>query len=168
MNHEIKQYRVTGEQPTPLRWVILILTVWLFCMIQTAFLSYVPLFGATIELTAAFVLLVAWKRGPVVGGILGVVGGFLLDALMGQSVSILPVMLLGFGLYAAFAAKLLFDQPLTYMIMTLPAYVVLGVWRAVSVGRFVHLFAVVFAGVIGSVIVYIPTLVKVLRRKKNS
>lgn len=163
MNHEMKQYRVAKEPPTPLKWLLLILLVWLFAMLQSAFLSYVPIFGATVELTAALILLSGWKRGPVVGAVLGMIGGVLLDALMGQSVSILPLLLFAFGAYAAFAAKQLFDHPLTYMIMTLPAYIVIGIWRAVNVGRFSHLFAVMFAGVIGSLIVYIPAAVKFFR-----
>ncbi len=165
MNHEIKQYRVKSEQPTPLRWAVLILLMWLFSMLQAAFLSYVPFFGATMELTAALVLLIAWKRGPLVGGILGMIGGFLLDALMGQSISLLPLILFGFGVYAALAAKRLFDHPVTYFLMTLPAYLILGIWRAVNVGKFSHLFAVVFAGVVGSLIVYLPALVKYLKKK---
>lgn len=165
MNHEIKQYRVKSEQPTLVRWIVLILLLWLFALIQAAFLSYVPLFGATIELTAAFVLLIAWKRGPLVGGILGMIGGCLLDALMGQRISLLALILFGLGVYAALAAKRLFDRPLSYLLMTLPAYVILGVWRAISMAKFSHVFAVIFVGILASLIVYFPTLVKYFRRK---
>ena len=45
-------------------------------------------------------------------------------------------------------------------------HLLLGIWRAVCEKSFVHLFAVLLAGVIGSVIVYIPAGVKYLRGKK--
>ena len=165
MNHEMKQYRVVKEPPTLLKWIGMILLVWLVAMIQAAYFSYIPIFGATIELTAALVLLYGWKKGPMVGAVTGMIGGWLLDALMGQSISIMPLVLFAFGAYAAFAAKQLFDHPLTYILMTLPAYVVLGIWRAVAVSKFSHVFAVIFVGIIGSFIVYIPALIKYVKRR---
>ena len=163
MDHEIKDHRLTREPPTPLGWVGLVLLVWLFAIIQASFLSHIPIFSATIELTAALVLLLGWKRGALVGAILGMLGGFFLDALTGVGVSLLPLLFLAFGIFGALAAKRLFDHPLTYVIMTIPAHLVLGIWRAVCEKSFVHLFAVLLAGVVGSLIVYIPAAVKFFR-----
>lgn len=165
MDHEIKDHRLTREPPTPLKWVLFVLLVWLFAMLQASFLSHIPVFGATIELTAALVLLFGWKRGYMVGAILGMVGGFLLDALTGTGISLLPLLFFAMGIYASFAAKRLFDHPLTYIIMTIPAHLVLAVWRAICEKSFIHLFAVLLAGLIGSVIVYIPAGIKYFRKK---
>ena len=165
MDHEIKDHRLTREPPTLWKWTLLVLLVWLFAILQASFLSHIPVFGATIELTAALILLFGWKRGPIVGAIIGMIGGFLLDALTGVGISLLPLIFLAIGIYASFAAKRLFDHPLTYIIMTLPAHLVLGIWRAVCEKSFVHLFAVLLAGVVGSLIVYIPAGIKYFRKK---
>ena len=166
MNHEIRDDRKLAREPlTPLKWVLYLLLLWLFCIIQASFLSYVPVFGATVELTLALVLLLGWKKGPVAGAVFGMIGGFLLDALVGVGISVLPLLFLLCGIYAAFTARRLFDHPLTYLLMTVPAYVVVGAWRAICEKSFVHLFAVVLAGIIGSLIVYIPAAVRYFRRK---
>ena len=127
--------------------------------------SRCPIFGATVELTLALVLLLGWKKGPVAGAVFGMIGGFLLDALVGVGISVLPLLFLVCGVYAAFAARRLFDHSLTYLLMTVPAYVVVGAWRAICEKSFAHLFAVVLAGIIGSLIVYIPAAVRYFRRK---
>ena len=163
MDHEIRDHRLPREPPTPLGWVLFVLLVWLFAILQASFLSHIPVFGATVELTAALILLIGWKRGPIVGGILGMVGGLILDALTGVGISLLPLIFFGIAVYAAFAAKRLHDHPLTYIIMTIPAYLVLGAWRAICEKSFVHLFAILLAGLIGSLIVYIPAAVKFFR-----
>lgn len=166
MNHEIRDDRKLAREPlTPLKWALYLLLLWLFCIIQASFLSYVPIFGATVELTLALVLLLGWKKGPVAGAVFGMIGGFLLDALVGVGISVLPLLFLLCGIYAAFTARRLFDHPLTYLLMTVPAYVVVGAWRAICEKSFVHLFAVVLAGIIGSLIVYIPAAVRYFRRK---
>jgi hypothetical protein len=165
MNHEIKDHRLTREPPTPLKWALYILLIWLFVIIQASFLSHLPVFGATIELAFAFVLLFSWKQSPVVGGIFGMIGGFLLDALTGVDISVLPLIFMAAGVYAAFAARRLFDRPLTYIIMTIPAHLVLAAWRAICEKSLIHLFAVLLAGLIGSVIVYIPAGIKYFRKK---
>ena len=166
MNHEIRDDRKLAREPlTPLKWALYLLLLWLFCIIQASFLSYVPIFGATVELTLALVLLLGWKKGPVAGAVFGMIGGFLLDALVGVGISVLPLLFLLCGIYAAFTARRLFDHPLTYLLMTVPAYVVVGAWRAICEKSFAHLFAVVLAGIIGSLIVYIPAAVRYFRRK---
>ena len=167
MNYEIKDDRKLAREPlTPLKWVLYVALMWLFCMFQASFLSFIPLFGAVIELVYALVLLLGWKRGPMAGAVFGMIGGFLLDALTGVGISVLPLLFFVGGVCAAFAAKRLFDHPLTYLMMAVPSHLVLGIWRAVCEKSFVHLFAVLLAGVIGSVIVYIPAGVKYLRGKK--
>jgi hypothetical protein len=166
VNHEIRDDRKLAREPlTPLKWVLYLLLLWLFCIIQASFLSYVPIFGATVELTLALVLLLGWKKGPVAGAVFGMIGGFLLDALVGVGISVLPLLFLLCGIYAAFTARQLFDHPLTYLLMTVPAYADVGAWRAICEKSFVHLFAVVLAGIIGSLIVYIPAAVRCFRRK---
>lgn len=161
MNHEIKDDRKLAREPlTPLKWALYLLLLWLFCIIQASFLSYVPIFGATVEMTLALVLLLGWKRGPIAGAVFGMIGGFLLDALTGVGISVLPLLFLVCGVYAAFAARRLFDHPLTYVLMTIPAHLLLGAWRALGEKSIVHLFAVLLAGLIGSVIVYIPAAVR--------
>lgn len=166
MNYEIKNDRKSAREPlTPLKWALYVLLLWLFCIVQASFLSYVPLFGAVIELAFALVLLLGWKKGPVAGAVFGMIGGFLLDALTGVGISVLPLLFFVGGVYAAFVAKRLFDHPLTYLVMTVPVYLMLGIWRAICEKSFIHLFAVVLAGVIGSVIVYIPAGVRYWRGK---
>lgn len=165
MNHEIKDHRLGHESPTPFKWVLWLALLWLFAIIQASFLSHLPVFGATVEWTLALVLLFSWRQNPVVGGIYGMIGGFLLDALTGTGLSVLPLLFFLLAIYASFAARRLHDHPLTYLIMTLPAYLILGAWRAICEKSFVHLFAVLLAGWIGSVIVYIPAAVKYFRKK---
>lgn len=165
MNHEIRDHRLNRESPTPLRWVLWILLLWLFAIIQASFLSYLPLLGATVELTLALILLFGWRQNPVVGGIYGMIGGFLLDALTGEGLSVLPLVFFAGGVYAAFTARRLHDHPLTYLIMTVPAHLLLGAWRGLCERSLLYALAVVLAGLIGSVIVYIPAAVKYLRRK---
>jgi hypothetical protein len=165
MNHEIKDHRLTHESPTPLKWALWIALLWLFAIIQASFLSHLPIFGATVELTLALVLLFSWRQNPVVGGIYGMIGGFLLDALVGTGLSVLPLLFFAMGVYAAFTARRLHDHPLTYLIMTIPAHLVLGAWRGLCEKSVGHVFAVLLAGLIGSVIVYIPTAVKYFRKK---
>lgn len=165
MNHEIKDHRLNRESPTLLKWVIYIVLLWLFAILQASFLSHLPVFGATVELTLALVLLFSWRQNPVVGGIYGMIGGFLLDALTGSGLSVLPLLFFAMGVYAAFAARRLHDHPLTYLIMTIPSHLILGVWRGLCEKSIGHMFAVLLAGLIGSVIIYIPAAVKYFRRK---
>ena len=64
MNYEIKDDRKLSREPlTPLKWGLYVALLWLFCMFQASFLSFIPLFGAVIELVYALVLLLGWKRG---------------------------------------------------------------------------------------------------------
>ena len=165
MNHEIKDRRAKSESPTLVKWVIYGLLAWLFAVIQVGFLSHVAIFGATIEVTFAFILMIGWKKGPVVGGILGMIGGFILDALMGVTISVLPLLFFAAGVYAAFAAKRLFDHPLTYVLMSVPAHVVLAGWRGLCENSMGYALAVLLAGLIGSVVVYIPEGIRYFRGK---
>lgn len=165
MNHEMKDHRLTRESPTPLKWVLWITLLWLFAILQASFLSHLPILGATVEITLALILLFSWRQNPVVGGIYGMIGGFLLDALASTGLSVLPLLFFAMGAYAAFAARRLHDHPVTYLLMTIPAHLVLGAWRAVCEKSIGHLFAVLLAGFIGSVIVYIPAAVKYFRKK---
>ena len=165
MNHEIRDHRAMREAPTPLKWVLYLALLWLLAMVQASFLSHLPLFGATIELTLAMVLLFSWRQNPVVGGIYGMIGGFLLDALVGSGLSVLPLLFFMLGVYAALAARRLHDHPVTYFLMTLPAHVVLAAWRGVCEKSVGHALAVILAGLIGSVIVYVPAAVRFFKRK---
>ncbi len=165
MNHEIKDHRLNHESPTPLKWALWLALLWLFAIIQASFLSHLPVFGATVEWTLALVLLFSWRQNPVVGGIYGMIGGFLLDALTGIGLSVLPVVFLALAIYASFAARRLHDHPLTYLIMTVPAHLILGVWRGICEKSIGHMFDVLLAGLIGAVIVYIPAAVRYFRRK---
>lgn len=165
MNHEIRDHRLTREAPTLRVWVLWIALLWLFAILQASFLSYLPILGATVELTLALVLLFGWRQNSVVGGIYGMIGGFLLDALTGTGLSVLPLIFFAAGVYASFSARRLHDHPLTYLIMTLPAHVVLAAWRGVCEKSVWHALATLLAGLIGSVIVYIPAAVKYFRRK---
>ena len=165
MNHEIRDHRLTREAPTLRVWVLWIALLWLFAILQASFLSYLPILGAAVELTLALVLLFGWRQNPVVGGIYGMIGGFLLDALVGTGLSVLPLLFFAMGVYAAFTARRLHDHPLTYLIMTLPAHVVLAAWRGLCEKSVWYALATLLAGLIGSVIVYIPTAVKYFRKK---
>lgn len=165
MNHEMKDHRLTRESPTPLKWVLWMMLLWLFAILQASFFSHLPILGATVEITLALILLFSWRQNPVVGGIYGMIGGFLLDALTKTGFSVLPLIFFVAGVYAAFAARRLHDHPLTYLIMTIPAHLVLSAWRGLCEKSILHGLAVLLAGLIGSVIVYIPATVKYFRKK---
>ena len=93
MNYEIKDDRKLSREPlTPLKWVLYLALIWLFCIVQASFLSFIPLFSAVIELVYALVLLLGWKHGPMAGAVFGMMGGFLLDALTGVGISVLPLL----------------------------------------------------------------------------
>ena len=165
MNHEIKQHRLTKEPPTVKKWILYILLLWLLVILQASFLSHLTIFGAVIEIAFAMILFFGWKQSPLVGGIYGIVGGFLLDALTYSDHSLIPLLFFAGGVYASFAAKRLHDHPLTYLIMTVPAHVVLAAWRGVCEKSVGHALAVILAGLIGSMIVYIPAAVRFFKRK---
>ena len=155
--------RSVRERPTVPSVIVCALICWLAASVQVGFFHALPVCGAVVELTFALVCYIGWRRGALTGAVAGVVGGFVLDALTTVGLSVLPVLFMLGGIYMALAAEHLFDRPLTHLLALLPAYAVLGGYRAMVVGRFSHLFAVLLAGYIASVILYIPSAIRFYR-----
>lgn len=158
--------RSVRERPTVVSVILCALITWLSVMVQVGFFQPLPICGATVELTFAIICYVGWRRGALTGAVAGVVGGATLDALTSTGVSVLPVLMMLAGIYMALAAEHLFDRPLTYLLALLPAYAVLGGYRALIFGRFSHVFAVMLCGYLASVVIYIPAAIRYFRRAR--
>lgn len=158
--------RSVRERPTPLSVILHALLIWVVAMVQLGFFNRVPLFGATVEVVLCGVFYVGWRRGALTGAVTGVVGGFVLDALGTSGISLLPLVMMVVGIYAAFIAERLFDHPLTYLLSLLPVHIVFAAWRAVSLGSFPHAFAVLGGAYIASFAIYLPSLVRRFKKRR--
>ena len=157
--------RSVRERPTVLSVVLCALLCWLLTTLQIGFFNRLPIFGATVEVVFAAVLYVGWRRGALTGAVAGLVGGFMLDALGSGGLSVLPLLYLVAAVYMALAAERLFDHPLTYLLALLPPFAVLGGYRALSVGRFSHVLAVMLGAYLVSVLIYLPSAIRFFKKR---
>ena len=158
--------RSVRERPTPLSVILHALLIWVVAMVQVGFFNRLPLFGATVEIVLCGVAYVGWRKGALTGAVTGVLGGFMLDALGTQGLSLSPVILMAVGVYAAFVAERLFDHPITYLLAMLPVNLGVAVWRAVQVGSWKHAFAVLAASYLATLFVYLPTIVRRFKKRR--
>ena len=158
--------RSVRERPTPLSVILHAFLIWVIAMIQVGFFNRIPFFGATVELVLCGVAYIGWRRGALTGAVIGVIGGYMLDALGSTGISVAPLVFMLVGIYAAVCAEHLFDHPLTYLLALLPVHLGISVWRAVAYGSFLHVFAVLGGAYIASLAVYIPTIVRRVRRRR--
>ena len=83
-------------------WVLAV--AWLAAIVQASLLSRVPVLGLRPDLVAVTVALIAWKCGPAWGGVAGVAGGFVYDALATFGLAVSPLLLFAFGAAVGFLA----------------------------------------------------------------
>ena len=91
---EIRRYVLTSA-------LLLLVTV----VTQTTVLARWRWFGIVPDLTFAVIVCLAYFRGAETGAICGIAGGFLIEALGGEGVSILPLVYLFLGYVTGFFAK---------------------------------------------------------------
>ncbi len=145
--------------------LILGLITWIVAALQASFLCYLPLFGAVIELTAALILWIGWRYGPIMGGALGVLGGFLLDALTpGGNLRILPILFFLFGCVAGLLSSRLFHRFWNFLLVSTLLLAMLSAVRAIEAWSLTHFFASLAGGVIAAAVVY--GVGRVFARKK--
>ncbi len=92
-------------------------------ILQTAFFSRFPLFGATPDLMLAAVLAIAMFEGERAGCVAGIFAGFFIEAIGGVGLSVLPVFYLIAGAVSALLCIRAFSRgPITFAVFSLFAY----------------------------------------------
>ncbi len=92
-------------------------------ILQTAFFSRFPLFGATPDLMLAAVLAVAMFEGARAGCAIGIGAGYFIEAIGGVGLSILPLFYMICGAVCGLLCRRAFSRgPLTYALFAFAAY----------------------------------------------
>ena len=95
----------------------------ILAILQTAFFSRFPLFGATPDLMLAAVLALAMFEGERAGCIAGIFAGFFIEAIGSVGLSVLPVFYLIAGAVTALLCVRTFSRgPLSFAFFCLLAY----------------------------------------------
>ena len=84
----------------------LTLLILFFVLLQTSFFGFYPLFGAVPDLTLVVVLATGLFLGERAGGLVGLFGGILLEALGSFGVALLPLLYFLLGFFAGFYGKI--------------------------------------------------------------
>ena len=161
----IDEIRPVRERPSVLSLILYGLLAWLCAMLQVGFFNRLPLLGATLPLLLAVTVRVAWRRGEVTGAIFAAVGGVVLDALTSPALSLSPLFLVPVAIYAGWAAKRLFDHPLTLLLVTLPPCAVASVLRGVRDGSVKIALATLLGGLLVTAALLIPSTLKRIRKR---
>ena len=85
--------------------VCLSLLVLFFVFLQTSFFGFYPIFGAVPDLTLILVLSSGLFLGEKAGGLVGLFGGILLEALGSFGVTLLPLLYFLLGFFAGFYGR---------------------------------------------------------------
>ena len=77
----------------------------LFSVLQVSFFARFPFFGATPDLIICTVLCISYFCGRYAGGITGLAGGFLIEAIGASGITLLPVIYFLFGYVVGYYSR---------------------------------------------------------------
>ncbi len=160
----IGDIRPLRDQPTPVSVIVCGLVCALAATVQVGFLNRLPILGAGAELVLAVVCLIGWRRGTLCAAVGGVVGGFILDALCTDGISLSPLLFLAAGVYMSMIVRRFFDHPITYALSLLPPALIVALERAIRAGELKVFFGVWIGVYLASVVIYLP---RVLRKRRR-
>jgi len=168
MDHQLGGYRAQARKRVVLCTLTVTLLIILLSSLQVTLLAKYRLFDATPDLMLCFVLCIFYFWGKYAGAVTGIATGFVIEAIGGQGISVLPVvyMLYGYvgGSYARTIHPKRFFPYLFYLLcgLTVRAATTLlyacMTWETVNVPNiFIHSVLPEMGGTaIVGVIVYFP------------
>lgn len=97
MEHHFGGYRAQARKRAVLCTLTVALLILLLSSVQASLLARYRPFGATPDLMLCFVLCIFYFWGKYAGAVTGIAAGFVIDAIGGQGISILPVVYMLYG-----------------------------------------------------------------------
>ena len=97
MNSQLGGYRAQARKRAVFCTLTVALMILLLSSVQVSLLARFQLFGATPDLMLCFVLCIFYFWGKYAGAITGIASGFVIEAIGGQGISLLPVVYMLFG-----------------------------------------------------------------------
>ncbi len=154
MNFEMTDKRGGRDILNWRKKLLLALIIWFSVALQVSFLSYLPIFGAVIEVVAVVILLIAWRYGALTGMWLGLLGGVLLDALSATGISLLPLLFPLMALVSFVLSCRLHDHALTFCLTVAVGCVPLAVLRCIQLQSAWNLLTTPLLAVFAAAVVY--------------
>lgn len=97
MNDQLGGYRAQARKRAVFCTLAVSLMILLLSSVQVSLLARFQLFGATPDLMLCFVLCIFYFWGKYAGAVTGIAAGFVIEAIGGQGISLLPVIYMLFG-----------------------------------------------------------------------
>lgn len=110
MDHQLGGYRAQARKRVVLCTLTVTLLIILFSSLQVTVLARYRLFGATPDLMLCFVLCIFYFWGKYAGAVTGIAAGFVIEAIGGLGISVLPVVYMFYGYIGGAYARTIYPK----------------------------------------------------------